>query len=318
MEARRLVDPVLFAVAVAWGSTYLVTKELLPDASYAPALLALRLSLATIAMLAVLVWIRRLPRRPELTSGAAAGLVLAAIFAFETYGVALTTATNAGVLISLNMVLTPLVGSLVSRRRPSGRFLALAGVAVVGVALLATNGHAARPHVGDWLILAAAALRAVHVTLLGEVQRRRVVDSRALTAVQMGTVSLVFLALSLVAGTPRDYLADVTSNDVALLLWLALGCTVFAFFAQTWAIAHTSPSRVSLLLGTEPVWAALIGVGIAHEHISPVGIIGIVLTIVATLAARRLEDDAPSRDGDVALTDPPTPLPRDPGRLVEI
>jgi len=38
---------------------------------------------------------------------------------------------------------------------------------------------------------------------------------------------------------------------------LALGCTVFAFFAQNWALKHSSPSRVELLTSSEPAFGAL-------------------------------------------------------------
>ncbi len=298
MLKRPLVDPVLFAVAVAWGSTYLVTQDLLPHAADAPALLTVRMSLAVAAMLLVTGWKRRVPTRPELLAGLLTGLVLTAVFACETYGVTMTTATNAGVLISLTMVLTPLLDCAVSRRRPSRAFVVLVLVAVLGDVLLATGGHVVHPRPGDWLILGAAGLRAVHVTALGVLQRRRVLDPGVLTTVQMGVVAAGFLVLCLLVDAPvATYVGGLDAGGLTLLLYLALVCTVLPFFAQTWAVARTSPSRVSLLLGTEPVWAALIGVGVAGDAIGPVGLVGIVVTVLATLAARRLSDPRPAAGG---------------------
>lgn len=64
------------------------------------------------------------------------GLILAGIFLLETYGVVHTSATNAGLIISLTMVFTPLAESRVRRVRLPGAFLAAAGLSVAGVALL--------------------------------------------------------------------------------------------------------------------------------------------------------------------------------------
>lgn len=298
MKSSRLVDPVLFAVAVAWGSTYLVTKELLPGPEFAPVVLAVRMLLAAVLIVGAVAMLRRLPRRAELRTGLVTGLVLAGVFAFETYGVALTTATNAGVLISLTMILTPLLGAAIERRRPSGMFLGLAALAVVGDALLATNGESLHVRSGDLLILGAAGLRAVHVTLLGRFQTRQALDARTLTAVQMAVVAVVFTVLTATQPvTAMTYLRDLDPTKVALLLYLAGVCTVFAFFAQTWAIHQTSPTHVALLLGTEPIWAAVIGVGIAHEQLGPIALLGIVIALTATLAARRVGVHPPDHEG---------------------
>lgn len=301
MRTLRYVDLVLFGVAITWGSTYLATKALVPTPDYACVVLAARMLVSVLAMLALS---RRLPGRAELAAGTATGAILAAIFAAETFGVALTTATNAGVLISLNMVLTPLVGAAIERRRPSAAFLALVVLAIVGDLLLATDGKALQLHLGDGLILLAALLRTTHVTLLGATQRRRALDVRALTTVQLGVVAIVFCVASTATGVPVGaFVAGLGAGDLAVLAYLALACTVFAFFAQTWAIRHTSPARVALLLGTEPVWAAVIGVGIAHEHLGPIGGLGVVLTLAATFAARHVDrrTASPSPDTSAAV-----------------
>jgi drug/metabolite transporter (DMT)-like permease len=64
---------------------------------------------------------------------------------------------------------------------------------------------------------------------------------------------------------------------------------VFAFFVQLWAVRRTSPSRVSLLLGTEPVWAAIIGITFAHDAIGITGLAGIGLILIGTAWGRSIE-----------------------------
>jgi drug/metabolite transporter (DMT)-like permease len=65
---------------------------------------------------------------------------------------------------------------------------------------------------------------------------------------------------------------------------------VVAFLVQMWAVRRSSPARVSLMLGTEPLWAAAIGVVLAHDPLTFVGIAGAALVLVGTNWGRVLEN----------------------------
>lgn len=72
-------------------------------------------------------------------------------------------------------------------------------------------------------------------------------------------------------------------------LFLSVFCTLFAFFVQMWSVRRTSPSRgrVGLLLGTEPLWAAAVGIAIGGERLGVLGAVGAVLVLVGTGWGRR-------------------------------
>jgi drug/metabolite transporter (DMT)-like permease len=214
------------------------------------------------------------------------------VFVFETFGIAHTSATNAGLIISLTIVFTPVLDAVVSGRRLPGTFLLAAVIAVAGVALLAANGALRPPNVGDLLILVAAAVRAVHVTSMPRLTADRPMDTLHLTTVQLATCAALFSAASLLHGESMPhYVARLDLSMAALFVYLVLVCTVFAFFVQIWAVRQTSPSRVSLLLGTEPIWAAVIGVTIAHDSIAITGYCGIVLILAGTAWGRSIEQN---------------------------
>ncbi|WP_219813465.1 DMT family transporter [Rathayibacter sp. AY1E8] len=303
--SRFRVDLLLLVVAASWGSTYFAAKELVTDSSVM-ALLGSRMTLAALCLAVIVAARRHRITAAEWRVGVTIGALLATIFALETYGIAGTSATNAGLIISLTIVITPILDSAVSKRRLPGRFLLACLVAVVGVALLAGNGAlrplspgdlllagngALRPlSPGDLLILGAAVVRAVHVTSMHRLSARAPMDSLRLTTVQLGTCAVVFSAASLVVGVPiPEYVAGLDSVGAGLFLYLVLVCTVFGFLVQTWAVRRTSPSRVSLLLGTEPVWAAVVGVALARDPIAPVGFLGIALILAGTAWGRSLE-----------------------------
>jgi drug/metabolite transporter (DMT)-like permease len=85
------------------------------------------------------------------------------------------------------------------------------------------------------------------------------------------------------------FLARLDPGRTVLFLYLVLACTVFAFLVQTWAVRRTSPSRVSLLLGTEPIWAAVVGITIARDNVALAGYIGIALILAGTAWGRSIE-----------------------------
>jgi len=286
---RFQVDLLLLVVAATWGSTYLVVKELVTPQSVS-ALLALRMLLAAAVMAAIVAVRRNRITAAELRAGATLGAVLAAVFAFETFGIVHTSATNAGVIISLTIVFTPILESLQSGRKLPARFFLAAVIAMCGVVLLAGDGAFQAPSVGDVLILVAAIVRAVHVTSMSALTAGAPMDSLHLTTVQLATCALLFSAASLLSGDSMPQLvAHLDVADAALLLYLVLACTVFAFLVQTWAVRRTSPSRVSLLLGTEPIWAAIAGIVIAQDSVAAAGYVGIVLILVGTGWGRSIE-----------------------------
>jgi drug/metabolite transporter (DMT)-like permease len=290
-RARRnvTVDVLLLCVAVAWGSTYWVTKELVTRDTVL-AVLAIRMTLTAIALWVIFAARRKRIAKAEIAIGIVLGLMLATVFSLETFGIAATSATNAGLIISLTIVMTPVLETIVGKRRLSGLFYLAAIIAIAGVYFLATGGAAASFNWGDVLIFLAAVARAVHVTGMHRLSGSRRVDSLHLTFVQMSTCALVFVIFSNVSGlTPVQYIKTMNGTAIMQMIYLVIVCTVFPFFIHMWAVRKTSPTRVSLLLGTEPVWAAAIGVTLAGDVLGPVGIVGVGMVLIGTLWAQRLE-----------------------------
>ncbi|GAA0421523.1 DMT family transporter [Actinoplanes campanulatus] len=277
-------DLLLLAVAVIWGSSYLAAKTLTVAAGVL-VVLALRYLVSAAALLPLAV--TRRPGRRELGAGVLLGCTQASVLVLETYGVSLTSATNAGVLISLTILLTALMqGGL------PGRFLLAAATATAGVALLVAGPGLRAPSAGDALILAAAVIRAAHVTLSGRLARPGY-DTLTLTTLQTVVGAVVFGVAAGPALLPTA--AGFGTAQWLGVLYLALGCSVFAFLVQLWAIRRTSAARASLLLGTEPVWAVLIGVGIGGEHLTGTSVAGIGLVLAGVYWGQRVERSARAR-----------------------
>jgi drug/metabolite transporter (DMT)-like permease len=280
-----LSDLMLLAVAVVWGSSYGVVKEALV---YYPALalLALRFGI-TFVLLAPSLRAVRHADAATLRGVLGAGTLLLAIFLAETFGVMLTRAANAAFLISLCVVLTPLVEWALLRRRPSRiEWLAVA-VSLAGAWLLAGDG-ALVFNPGDALILLAALLRALHVCVVKRVTRSSALPALAVTALQSGVVALGSAAVALVfAPAQLRHVPALAGHGLfwGSVIYLVLACTLFAFFAQNFAIKRSSPTRVGLLMGSEPAFGALFACIWLGERISTAAWVGGALIVGASILA---------------------------------
>ncbi len=287
--AAWLTDLPVLLVAVVWGASYLAAKDI-TSARTVVAVLVLRFALVLPVLVAVGLRKLRTLTAAQWRGAGALGLVLSVIFLLETYGVVHTSATNAGLIISLTMIFTPLAEAVVTRTRPPRAFLGAAGLSVVGVVLLTQGGGFTAPSLGDLLMLLAALARTVHVLAMARTKSVRGADALSLTTVQLGGAVAVFVVLAAVPGTgpaPWTVAAGFGPREWAGLVFLSVFCTLFAFFTQMWAVRRTSPSRVSLLLGTEPLWAAAAGIAIGGERLGAVGLLGGVLVLAGTTWGRR-------------------------------
>lgn len=275
-------------MAALWGASYLSAKTL---TEHAPVLTVLSLRFISTTTAMFMIWLVKRDRisRPEWYLGIGLGSSQALILYCETTGVSKTSATNAGLIISLAIIFTPIFESIASKNWLPRPFFVATVVAVVGVALLVSDKGFAAPGLGDWFMLAAAFIRALHVTAMGHLTKAKSYSSVSITLLQSFTCGVIYSVFSL-----DGIKAAISQFDIGLwldLLFLSLLCGAFAFLVTMWAIRRTSSSRASLLLGTEPVWAVVVGISLGGESLALLGVIGAALIIGSSYFGQRIESE---------------------------
>src|SRR5665811_2247552 len=152
----------LVLVAIIWGWTFVLVKDALDLYPTLP-FLTLRFSLATVLIgpVGLWRWWSGDRSRRALVGGLIMGLFLAAAYIFQTFGLSLTTASNAGFITGLTVVLVPLLQGLIWRVWARGGTLVGVGLAVVGLFLLSGAGERT-DSAGNLLVLLCAAKATAH------------------------------------------------------------------------------------------------------------------------------------------------------------
>ncbi|HEV2284177.1 MAG TPA: DMT family transporter [bacterium] len=265
----------LAAVAVVWGATFplgkLVLRHLGPF-QY----LALRFGLAA-ALMAPLAWRDRGRLAPDgLRAGVLAGAVLFAGYALQTVGLRFTTASNAGLITGLNVVMIPLILLARRRRAPGRTLLAAVVLAAAGLWLLLWQGG--RFGAGDALVLGCAAALALQAIIVG--QAAPSVPAAAFACAQIATVAVLAGVWALAAESAP---AAVPGAVAAAIAFMAVAATFGAYVAQAWAQRVVSPTRTGVLFAIEPVAAVGFGVAWLGEPLGPrqaAGAAAILLSVV--------------------------------------
>jgi drug/metabolite transporter (DMT)-like permease len=227
------------------------------------------------ALVAVAFWrpLRRLSPRGWRVAVVMGGFLTAG-YVFQTLGLEHTTASNAGFITGLFVVLTPLFGALVGLRVGRAGWAA-AGVSALGLFLLSGAGGEFSLS-GDGLVFLCACAFAAHIL----VTARAVADHEvgALVAVQLAVCGLFCLVVA-VLGSDVD--APSGATVWSALLVTSLVASALGFIVQTYAQQHTAPARTALILAAEPAFAGLFGYLLQDERLSAVAWTGAALILAA-------------------------------------
>lgn len=287
MTPLVVADLSLLFVAIMWGASYAVAKDTLTSTTVA-ALIFSRFLIALLVLLPVCFKELCQIEKSDAVKGIFLGVILSFIFLAETAGVMLTTATNAAFLISLCILFTPVLDSLLKLQFPPAKILGCAAVSMMGTGLMVGGVNGISFDLGDLSILCAAVLRAIMVVSTKLLFGDRKISTSALTLTQALTVTVLSGAAVLITDGPSGFIPPVTVKFWGGLLFLALFCTLSAFFIQNWALRRTSPTRVGFLMGTEPIFGAAFAILLLSEVLTPMDVFGAFLILCGTYLGSRM------------------------------
>lgn len=275
-------DILITAIApVIWGSTYVVTTELLPQGF--PLHVAMLRALP--AGLLLLLLVRKLPQG---VWWGRAFLLGALNFAFFLSMLFITAYRLPGGVAATVGAVQPLIVIALSRPLLGSPIRALSVIAGIvgmgGVALLVLTPAAALDPVGVIAGLAGAVSMAFGTVLSRYWQPP--VSPLTFTAWQMTAGGILLIPVALLA---EPALPPLTVTNWIGFLQLGLVGTALTYVLWFRGISRIEPAAVSTLGFLSPAVAVILGWAIAGQSLGALQILGIVVVLASTYASQRAQ-----------------------------
>ena len=273
---------IALATILFWGTTYISTKILLT--SFTPIEILFTRFLIGFAALAVInpKPLKSGGLRFELYFAAAGATGVTLYYLLENFALTLTTACNAGIIITIAPFFTALLSRwFLKSEKPRMRFYLGFVTAIIGVAIISysgTNELKLNP-AGDLLALLAAVAWAVYSIITRKLGELGVDTVRATRRTFM--YGLLFMSPMLFIMDFRfDPARFASPVIVGNLLFLGLGASALCFVTWNLAVKLIGAVKTSVYIYLTPVVTVVSSMLILHEPLTPALITGAALTLL--------------------------------------
>ncbi len=278
-------DAALASLALMWGTSHVITKDILT--THSPAFYtSARFGIAAFCFAALFAPHLRQSGKKEIKQGVLLGLCSFAGIGFYVVGLVFTQASKAGFITGLYLVFTPLLAYVLFRSRPTRDHLVGLAIAILGFVLLSFPRGGESVNWGDLLVLLAAVAWASHIAATSAFASKS--DVRTLAAVQVITVATLAIAINFAL---RWLGMETRPNpiDGRFLIqigYMAVMVTFVAALIQTWAQGRVSSTHAAILYALEPVTAAVFAYLAFGEKLSLGRGVGAALIVAGVMVSR--------------------------------
>ena len=284
--SRPVAALLLLITTMLWGLAFIAQKSAM-DSMEPLTFSGIRFLLGGLLILPLAFWEKR--RRIEPLTGTDWALIIGMSLVFfvgswlQQWGLATTTATNAGFLTGLYVFFVPVLGFLIFRSRPHPIAFVCVPLALIGIYYL-NGGGLSSFNGGDSLVVISAGFWGLHVVLLGHIARKTGLPI-FVSAISFLVAGVIALVLAFIVETPT--LEGITAGWMQIA-YAGILSTAVAFTFQAIGQQHVPPANAAIILSAESLFAAIGGALLLGERLPPIGYAGAALIFAAILAVEAL------------------------------
>lgn len=220
---------------------------------------------------------RKNRRKNTVLGGICCGAFLACASIFQQMGIVYTTAGKAGFITAMYMIIVPVIGFVLFKKRNTWIVWLAVLIGVAGMYLLCiTEGFTLTR--GDTLVCICAVLFSGHILCCDYFVQRG--EPIWISAIQFVTCSALSAVAACILETPTW--EKVVSAAIPILYCGILSGGV-GYTLQIIAQKFTDPTIASLLMSLESVFAVLAGAILLHERMTPREMAGCAVMFIAIL-----------------------------------
>ncbi|MCK4240519.1 MAG: DMT family transporter [Candidatus Atribacteria bacterium] len=272
----------LLGIVVIWGSTFAIIKGIL-DQIMPFTFLAYRFFLAAF-VLYVIFW-KRLKNIDKiiLKKGFLIGIFLFLGYAFQTVGLKYTTATKAGFITGLSVVLVPIISYFFIKEKIYRNSIIGVFLATLGLWFLNYNSNFSF-NLGDFLVLLCAVSFAMHIISVGLYTKK--LDYVLLVIIQLATVFVLSLLMAVVFERPEIHLS-YSSNVWWSIILTGVFATALAFYMQNRFQRYSTATKTAIIFSGEPIFGAMFAILLLGEKVGLIAWTGGLLIIFGMIISQR-------------------------------
>jgi drug/metabolite transporter (DMT)-like permease len=274
----------LLIIVIIWGSTFALIKGVI-DSIPPYTFLTYRFLLA--ALLLVIIFWKRMKKINImiLKKGSLIGIFLFLAYAFQTVGIKYTTATKAGFITGLSVVLVPIISHFFIKEKVSRNSVIGVIFAFIGLWFLNYNSSFSF-NLGDFLVLLCAFSFAMHIISVGLFSKK--LDYILLAITQITVVFVLSLFMALIFERPAIHLSY--SPDIWWSIVITgLFATALAFYMQNRFQQYSTATKTAIIFSGEPIFAAIFAYFLLGEKVGIIAWVGGLLIIFGMTISQRAE-----------------------------
>lgn len=275
----KQADLMLFFVAFFWGTGFAVTKIAL-ELYTTVQLLFIRFVIASIVSMILFNKNMKRVTKSDIKAGFVMGLLLAAGYVLQTYGLEGTTAGNSAFLTGTNVVMVPFFFWFATKKKPGKNNVVAAAMMFFGIILLTVDfENFGKFNMWDFLTFLCAISFAWQVVATGIFAQDK--DPVVISTLQLLTCTAIFFVMMLIERQP----VAMSIKGAASMSYLSLVTTMLCFLMQTIGQKYTSTTHAAIILSMESVIGSLLGVLFLGEKYSFITIFAFIIIFLAILTA---------------------------------
>lgn len=289
----RPQEAALIAITAVWGSTFLLVHWAM---EYSGPWFFVGIRFLVAGVISALIFRRSLRgiRWRDIGAGAAIGSMIHLGYGLQTVGLQTIDSSTSGFITAMYVPLVPFAQWAVFRKRPQAAAFVGAGLAFLGLLLIAGPEAILTLSLGPGELATMIATLPIAAEII-------LISVFAAKGVDLGRVTIVQLLTAGVLGILTMPLAGETAPAFS---WVWVGAAVglgaascIIQLTMNWAQKSVSPTRATIIYSAEPVWAGVVG-RIAGERLPLTALIGGGLVVLGILASelklvRRRDRDSP-------------------------
>ncbi|MEE8564120.1 MAG: DMT family transporter [Atribacterota bacterium] len=271
----------LLIIVIIWGSTFALIKgviDLIPPYTY----LAYRFLLA--ALILIVIFWKRLKKLNimVLKKGSLIGIFLFLGYTLQTVGIKYTTATKAGFITGLSVVLVPIISHFFIKDKVSRNSVIGVVLAFIGLWFLNYSGSFSF-NLGDFLVLLCAFSFAMHIISVGLFGKK--LDYVLLAITQITVVFVLSLLMALIFERPAIHLSYSSYIWWSIVI-TGIFATALAFYMQNRFQRHSTATKTAIIFSGEPISAAVFAYFLLGEKVGLIAWAGGLLIIFGMIVSQ--------------------------------